>query len=53
MLYQTATAVCNWRIRYYDMMHHSDLCNKTEEFALNGYGIFDTDTRNCSRSHLE
>lgn len=53
MLSQAANAVCNWSIRYDSMMHHSDLCNKTTKFALNGYGIFDTDNRNNRRSHPE
>lgn len=34
-------------------MHHSDFYNKTAKFALNGYGIFDTDNRINSRGHLE
>ena len=51
MLYQARYAAYNWRGRDDDMMHHSDLCNKTDRFTLNGYGIFDTDTRNNRRSH--
>ena len=52
-LFRLEDAVCNWHGRGDDMMHHSELCNKTDEFTLNGYGIFDTDNRNCSRSHPE
>ena len=32
-------------------MHGADGYNKTGEFTLNGYGIFDTDNRNNRRSH--
>lgn len=35
------------------MAHHSESHNKTDEFALNGYGIFDTNNRINSRSHPE
>lgn len=53
ILSQAANAVCKGHMWDDSMMHHSDLCNKIGRFALNGYGIFDTDNRNCSRGHPE
>ena len=52
-LYRVEDAVCSWQLRDDDTLHHSDLCNKTDEFALNGYGIFDTDNRISHRCYIE